>query len=195
MKAEKRREQVLGCAAELFAERGYHQTTVEHIVTRAEIARGTFYLYFEDKRSIFDELLERFMADLRSRIIRIDPALGREVCLDLMRQNIREVLSLSMEQSSLTKILLSYAPGLDSDFDEKLLDFDREVTSLLESSLTLGQEMGVIRDCDAPFVAVCINGAFKELMYQVTVGGMTVDAEQVVEEMLGLYLHGLFTLP
>lgn len=195
MKAKKRRSQVLSCAAELFAERGYHQTTVDHIVKRAAIARGTFYLYFKDKRSIFEELLDTFLAALRERIIRIDPSLGRERCLLLMRQNIRGVIEVCLQHRALSKILLSEAVGLDSDFAAKLLEFDGEATTLLQSSLFLGQQMGVVRSCQVPVVAIFIYGALKELMYQVVMNRIEVGVEEAVEQMLSLYLEGLFILP
>jgi len=43
-----RRQQILSVAREAFAKRGYHQTTIDDIVALAGVARGTFYLYFED---------------------------------------------------------------------------------------------------------------------------------------------------
>jgi AcrR family transcriptional regulator len=196
MKGNQRRTQVLRCATELFAERGYHQTTVEDIVTRAGIARGTFYVYFHDKRSIFDELLDGFMAEINERIIRIDPALGADGCLELLRKNVREIVATCVEQQLLTKILLSDAVGLDPDFDRKLLDFYAQALELLESALVLGQEMGVVRkSCDARLVSICILGALKEIMVQVTMRGFELDVTTAVEELLALYLHGLFVLP
>ena len=39
----------------------------------AGVARGTFYLYFEDKRGVFVELVDRFLARLHLAILRIDP--------------------------------------------------------------------------------------------------------------------------
>lgn len=196
MRGKERREQVLLCASELFAERGYHQTTVEDIVTRAGVARGTFYVYFHDKRSIFDELLDRFIGEINERIIRIDPALGAAGCLDLLRQNFREIVGACVEQQVLTKILLSDAVGLDPDFDRKLQDFYAQALDLLESALVLGQGMGVVRaSCDATLVSVCILGALKELMVQVTMRGYELDVPSAVEELLALYLHGVFVLP
>ncbi|PJB44213.1 MAG: TetR/AcrR family transcriptional regulator [Deltaproteobacteria bacterium CG_4_9_14_3_um_filter_63_12] len=193
MRAEERRRQVLARAAELFAERGYHKTTIDDIVQRAGVARGTFYLYFRDKRSIFDELLDSFIHDIDERIIRIDPALGTAECLRLMRRNIEISIEASLSQPYLTKILLSDAVGLDPDFDQKLLAFYQDVLELIESSLTLGQEMGVVRKCDVRVVAVSILGAVKEIMYQVTMRGVHLD--DIVGELLQLYLNGLFVLP
>src|SRR6187549_2064321 len=72
-----RRQQILSAARGLFAKRGYHQTTIDDIVAQAGVARGTFYLYFEDKRAVFSDLIDRFAAQLAmaiERIITDDPS-------------------------------------------------------------------------------------------------------------------------
>ena len=55
---EERREQLLTAALRVFGRHGYHGTRVETIITAAGVARGTFYLYFEDKRALFAALMD-----------------------------------------------------------------------------------------------------------------------------------------
>jgi AcrR family transcriptional regulator len=43
MSSDARRRQLLEVALELFAERGYHATSISHMIERADVARGTFY--------------------------------------------------------------------------------------------------------------------------------------------------------
>jgi AcrR family transcriptional regulator len=195
MKREQRRAQVLRHAAEVFAERGYHQTTISDIIAKAGIARGTFYLYFQDKRSIFDELIEGLMIPINERIVRIDPTSPPEVCLKLIRQNLRAILEITMEQRDLTKILMSDAVGLDPEFDKKLNDFYRAITDMLERSLRRGQAMGVVRACDVKINAVLIIGSFKELMYQVTRRSFPFELEALVDALLKHYRDGVLSLP
>ena len=47
-----RREQLLAAAREVLAENGYERTTVSSIATRANVAQGTFYLYFPSKEAL-----------------------------------------------------------------------------------------------------------------------------------------------
>jgi AcrR family transcriptional regulator len=47
-----RREQLLTAAREVLAEHGYERTTVSSIATRANVAQGTFYLYFPSKEAL-----------------------------------------------------------------------------------------------------------------------------------------------
>lgn len=54
---KKKREALLNTAFELFTTQGLHQTTINNIVERAGVAKGTFYLYFKDKYDIRNKLI------------------------------------------------------------------------------------------------------------------------------------------
>ena len=47
-----RREELLSAAREVLAQNGYERTTVSSIATRANVAQGTFYLYFPSKEAL-----------------------------------------------------------------------------------------------------------------------------------------------
>ena len=49
----KRRAQLVACAREVFAERGYHKASIDDVIRAAGVARGTFYNYFDSKRAVF----------------------------------------------------------------------------------------------------------------------------------------------
>ncbi|NLD76992.1 MAG: TetR family transcriptional regulator [Acidimicrobiales bacterium] len=55
---QERKQQLLDCAATLFAERGFAETRVVDIVKAAGVAKGLFYWYFENKEALFRELVE-----------------------------------------------------------------------------------------------------------------------------------------
>ena len=139
-----RRAQILARARDVFAKRGYHASKIEDIVAAAKVARGTFYLYFEDKRAVFVELVDRFLARLHLAIQRIDPHdPAREVGAQI-RENILRVLTLFLQDRAMTKILLTDAPGLDADFDRKLQAVYEEVLTLLAESFAEGQGLGIV---------------------------------------------------
>src|SRR4051794_25835376 len=55
---QERKQQLLDCAAKLFAERGYEDTRIIDIVEAAGVAKGLFYWYFPNKEQLFRELAE-----------------------------------------------------------------------------------------------------------------------------------------
>jgi len=58
------RGRLLEAAEQIFAEVGYHEASIVKITEIAGVAQGTFYLYFEGKKQIFDELVR----DLNQRV-------------------------------------------------------------------------------------------------------------------------------
>ena len=57
-RGRERREQLITCAARLFAERGYHPTSVSDIVEALGVGKGVFYWYFSSKEELLAELLK-----------------------------------------------------------------------------------------------------------------------------------------
>ena len=55
-----RREQILAIAGRLFAERGYHGTSIRLIAESAELQSATLYSHFRNKSSMFHELIDRY---------------------------------------------------------------------------------------------------------------------------------------
>jgi AcrR family transcriptional regulator len=64
-RGSERREQLLDAAMRLFAEQGYHGTTVGDVCDELGVGKGVFYWYFESKEALFRELLERCLLLLR----------------------------------------------------------------------------------------------------------------------------------
>ena len=59
-----RREAILASALEEFAARGFAATRLDDVAARAGVAKGTIYLYFRDKESLFQELVRAMLSPL-----------------------------------------------------------------------------------------------------------------------------------
>src|SRR5215210_2836822 len=59
-----RREELLQIAAELFATKGFRNTTVRDIADAAGILSGSLYHHFDSKESMVDEILRTFQDEL-----------------------------------------------------------------------------------------------------------------------------------
>jgi AcrR family transcriptional regulator len=192
-KAE-RRQQILNHARDVFAKRGYYAAKIDDIVTAAGIARGTFYLYFEDKRAIFEEIVDRVFTRLGMTILRVDPAdPSRDVGAQIL-ENIRRIVALLLDDKPTTKIMLSDAVGIDAAFDRKLLSFYDEVATLLEQALRDGQALGVVAPGDPRTFAYLTLGALKELLYQVVMREWDISEEKIADEIFGFLRRGYLRL-
>ena len=56
-KKEAKKSSLLQAALDLFLEKGVSKTSISEIAERANVAKGTFYLYFKDKDALLEQLL------------------------------------------------------------------------------------------------------------------------------------------
>jgi AcrR family transcriptional regulator len=57
LRADDTRARLFAAATELFATRGYHETSVDAIVKRAGVAKGTFFVHFATKDAVIVDLV------------------------------------------------------------------------------------------------------------------------------------------
>jgi len=190
MDKSERRAQILAHARDVFAKRGYHAAKIDDIVSAAGIARGTFYLYFDDKRTIFEEIVDRVLARIGMTILRVDPHDVARSVADQIKENIRRIVGILLEDRATTKILLSDAVGVDPLFERKLHSFYDEIARLIDESLRDGQALGVVAKGDTRVWAYLTLGALKELLYQVVLRGWEQPSERIVEEIFAFLSEG-----
>ncbi|MGH7907690.1 MAG: TetR/AcrR family transcriptional regulator [Candidatus Binataceae bacterium] len=190
MDRQARRSQVLRHATRIFARKGYHRTNVSDIITRARIARGTFYLYFRNKRELFDELLEQVLSELSERIQRIKLGAGEPSPLDQLRANLARVVEFVLTERELTDILLNHSVGFDRAIDARIREFYDRIAEKIQRSLDLGVQMRLVRECDTRVSAYCILGGVKQVVGELS-RRRRRDTAALVEEILNFGLRGV----
>jgi AcrR family transcriptional regulator len=191
-KREIRRQQILDRARDVFAKKGYHAAKIDDVVAAAGVARGTFYLYFHDKRSIFEELVGRFFQRIALAVSRIDVEQPIEA---QVVANVSAILELFLGDPSMAKILLADAVGLDAEFDRRLLAFYADIDALLVGSLREGQEIGIVQPGDTRVLAHFLIGGLKEVLLQLTRASVPVDREAVVRDVYAILARGILLEP
>ncbi|MDB4965355.1 MAG: Transcriptional regulator, TetR family protein [Myxococcales bacterium] len=191
---EQRRTAVLAVARRIFADKGYHATSIDDIIAAAGIARGTFYLYFESKRAIFDELLDELFTTLQAQVRRIEVGPNALPPVEQMNATVDRVMQTLAENREVPRILLREAVGIDDEFDAKLEQFYGRIEALLTSAVLTGQQMNLVRPCDAGMVARCILGSAKELVHWAFVKQEpdALDLGHLGRELISFTLKGLF---
>jgi AcrR family transcriptional regulator len=192
MRRSDRRANLLRCAQVVFAEKGYHAASISDIITRAKVARGTFYLYFESKRAVFEQLLDEVIALIAARVRRIDPTRGTDGVLAQLESNVHGVFESLLQERATSSLLVGQAVGLDPAFDLKLLEFFRRTLEMVERSLATGQEMKLVLPMDRRVAAMAILGSIKEILYHVAMGTPLPDPRALVEELLRFHVRALF---
>jgi TetR/AcrR family fatty acid metabolism transcriptional regulator len=190
---EQRRTQILSAAKEVFAEHGYHHASISAIIARANIARGTFYLYFSSKRSVFDSILDEAVEELRTRITRIEVGDGAEPPWVQIRTNLHRVMEFALDHPNFIKLLLSQGLGQDPEVNARVGEFYAHVVGRIGSSLRHGIEMGLVRPCDTEFVAAALLGSVRGIIDHVLASDEPPHIDKIIDELQNFALRGVLT--
>lgn len=183
-----RRAQLLTIAAQLFAAKGFTQTTVRDVADAAGILSGSLYHHFSSKEEMLTEVLHDFMDGLHTRFQEVvaDHARPRDALDGLIRESFKtmheepEAVALYQnEQGFLTTI-----PGF-----EFVAKGSREVEKIWIGVLEAGKESGDFReDLNVQFAYRFIRDAVWATVRWYRPGGRYGHAA-VADEYLAL-LHG-----
>jgi AcrR family transcriptional regulator len=187
MDKTERRQALLRAARDVFATKGYHNAKVDDIVALANVAKGTFYLYFPDKRSVFAELVDLLFLRLGAAILKVDPAADVDAQI---KHNIRAIVAVLLDDPALTRILISYATGMDPAFVAKIRSFYDGVKAILAGSLTEGQRLGIVAAGDTKLFATFTVGALKELLAENVAGETPLAREEIVDAVFSFLQAG-----
>jgi AcrR family transcriptional regulator len=158
-RGKERRRQIMAESTRLFAERGFHPTSVSDIVTSIGVGKGVFYWYFSGKEELLARLLEAAQLDLRRRQ---QAAIGEEP--DPVRRielGIRASMQwFSEHRDSLTLFQFAateerFAPVLRTGQEVAVDDLARH----LKDAISVGRAV----DQDAQVVAYAILGVVQQL--------------------------------
>ena len=84
----------MAAAFECFNEKGFMNTAINDICSKAGVAKGTFYLYFEDKNAIYEDLIDhcsRLACDrIYAALYNNDAASAKELMISILDELIRQ---------------------------------------------------------------------------------------------------------
>ncbi|MGR0320085.1 TetR/AcrR family transcriptional regulator [Agromyces sp. ZXT2-3] len=151
-RGEQTRRRILEAAEHVFAEHGYTESSVSRITERAGVGQGTFYLYFDSKLDVFDELVE----DLNHRVRQAMSAgaAGARTRLEAEREGFAAFFRFTAEHPALYRVIREaefVSPGA------LRLHYTRIVEGYIDG-LKQAQEGGEISDIDPTVAAWALMG-------------------------------------
>lgn len=186
---------ILKAAKKVFAEQGYHEASIDDIIKEADIARGTFYLYYTGKRTIFDAILNLTLEEVDSHIEAIRLDAGQPSPVDQVKANVRRIFNLLIADRHLADILFVRALGIDDEAMETLNAFYKKIADLIARALTQGMTIGLLNKIDPQIAAYSIIGSFKEVLVRVILTDKPSSAkiDEVIDEIIKVNLYGFYT--
>jgi len=200
MRSEARTRQILACAKQVFAERGFHAANISHICEAAGIGRGTLYQYFTNKRSVLTAILRETLQRVKALMERQEAdvvyappeKVTRAQAIAYSAAQLRELLAVVFEDEETMRILLREAVGLDVDIEKLLGEIDDTLIAIVERSLRAAHRAGFVRDLDVRAAATMVVGGVEKLALAALREGVTstVDLDQLAYEATKLHAIG-----
>lgn len=117
---ERSKQLLLEKAIELFSTHGYHETKISDIVKAANLTQPTFYLYFQSKDKLFNDLNEEFKNNLfiifNEKLEKIKK--GQADSRQFIYESIENVFQYFYENPNLTKIGFYESPDANNLKDQ-----------------------------------------------------------------------------
>lgn len=168
------RDRLVQAAMDVFAQRGYHGTTVDDIVAASDSSKGAFYHYFASKQGIFLSLLDR-LADMVEA--GVEQAIAHEAgALAKVEAALRIVLEVASSHRDLTRILLIESAALGPEFEQGRLGIHRRFAALIQRHLDRAVADGAIPAQDTQMAATAWIGAINEVATQQMASGADLMA-------------------
>ncbi len=175
-------------ALRLFADQGYHRTTVGDVCDELGVGKGVFYWYFESKEALFDELLRSALLSLRrSQQSAIE---GVTDPVERIEKGIRASIQFFSQEPGILS-LIRIAPRYE-EFAHLVEKGQEIVVADTATHIKDGMAAGEIRHGDAELMAHGILGALFHFVetYYGTDGGWS-DRPQLADEAVTFCLRGL----
>jgi AcrR family transcriptional regulator len=106
-----RRQAIIEAALSVFAENGFGAARLDDVAARAGVAKGTLYLYFEDKEQLFEAVIRNAVSPLIERLeaLATAPAIPLEAALEALAAMFeKEVLGTS--RKLVVRLVISEGP-------------------------------------------------------------------------------------
>lgn len=185
---ESTKSRILDAALDVFSLKGYHDATVDDIVTQSDTSKGSVYFHFPNKQTLFLALVDKF-ANLLER--RVGEAISEQ---DSGIERVRAALITCLDTFSsyrrLAKIMLIQAVGLGTIFEDKRFEVANRFANLIKINLDDLVASGEIKPINTTIVAQVWTGAIYEMVIRwIYLGEPTPD--EILDTMIPLLLSSI----
>ncbi|HHO49365.1 MAG TPA: TetR/AcrR family transcriptional regulator [Deltaproteobacteria bacterium] len=186
----RKREALLSAGLALFSEQGPQRTSVEQIAAAADVARGTFYLYFDNKLALFGALMDRFSVPVAQALAQVEAALAEADSSDQAREIYHRMtlhlatIGVTHREEILVAFRASRQPGpagaLLRQREQALIDTVVRFTAD-------AAERGLISVRHPRVAALVVYGAVERLVFEILTGAELGEPQALAEEVLALF--------
>jgi AcrR family transcriptional regulator len=185
---DRKRQEIARAAIKIFSEKGYHQVKIRDIAAALGISTGTFYIYYEDKRALFVDVVDTVI-----RTILGDAAESIRQEKDIIRRLLLRGKVFYDNYTKYNEILSQLRAEMVGEGGwsrEKIKKAYHALTQPVIRDIQRGIESGIFRKVDPDLTAYALTGLIQIMCLRTTIGG-EYSFEKIMEFVLDFMLKGL----
>ncbi|MFZ5570958.1 MAG: TetR/AcrR family transcriptional regulator [Thermodesulfobacteriota bacterium] len=175
------KNRIIKAAFHLFARKGIHGTNSREIAEKAGVSIGSFYSYFNNKKTLLLEMLEDYTD---RHYARIWDQIGSYAFESLGRQDIKTIIGnvfaaydISPEFHRQTHALRYSDPDINRIYDRERRREVKQISAILEKN------SGRLRIADTAAVAVIIQNAVENVAHTARFIGTDIEDHRLVDAL------------
>jgi AcrR family transcriptional regulator len=195
-----RKEAILTAAREVFFEQGIRRATVDAVAERAEVAKGTVYLYFESKETILAHLLLEGLDGLGQRLEAAYDEGGVHNAEARLRRLAAAYLDYYQTEPDYFRLMMAFDRGhfqeaVSRDVYETILHRSlrglRWVVRAMEQGMTSGEFAAAAARQQAGMFWAALNGVLVLISHPLRRELVEQEVEQLYQAVLDTMLKGM----
>ncbi|MEM6996930.1 MAG: TetR/AcrR family transcriptional regulator [Myxococcota bacterium] len=188
-RGQRTRNKLLDAAEQVFGQEGYERASIVDITRSAGVAQGTFYVYFESKKSIYLELVETLGTRLRRSLA--ESIAGLTSRLEIERTGFRAFLDFVQEHKHLYKIVRQ-CEFVD---EEVYRAYYRRMADAYVKGLKGAMREGEFQKLHPEAVAYALMGIFDFVGMRWVLWEGNVPPRKAFNDVFAFIAHGLSATP
>jgi TetR/AcrR family transcriptional regulator len=162
------RRLILETAMKLFAEKGFHDVSMNEIALKAEFAVGTLYKFFSSKEELYiimlkEKALEHFNI-LSQNLVHDDDI------ITILKKHLEKGAKFIADNFSIIRVYLSEIKGmsynLKDGFDRELCDIRKKIIGLVSKIIERGIQQKIFRQIDPYDASIALHGILDAFLFE-----------------------------
>lgn len=194
-----KRAVILEAALRVFAENGFHTSTVDQVAEAAGVAKGTVYLYFRSKNELLDELVAGRVARLTSLMEQPVEAVLEHGCgwgggrgAAALAAIVRAHFAFYSTERQFLMLIAGQMGMLSPNLSTAVLEGTRQLTTSIEALLEKAMQAGEVRRAsDARTMAFALMGMVHAVAYRWLMGTEPKSVDEISAEVFDMFMAGI----
>lgn len=198
-KGEKRKQQIIDIAKDMFITRGFQSTHIGQVCEELDIARGTVYQYFSNKKEILYAILESVAETVEDildpddlkEFLKVRP--DNDTIIKFVDNRISGCLAVFAAEPIVIRLIYRDISGIDEEVIVKVEHFLEKINQTISREIEVLRNNGIFKkEIEPDIAASMLVGGIMMIVYKYSNLNKDYLDKSVTKAMAILYLRGVY---